>query len=78
MWDFALVKQDAYLVTGTNDSELRVWKMTFKDEPEKSGEGQPPSLKKLRVTSSDQGEESDQEDSGNEDDFDAGVLKVPF
>lgn len=31
VWSFVLVKDDQYLITGCNDSELRVWKITFHD-----------------------------------------------
>lgn len=30
MWDFALLNNDQYIVTGTNDDELRIWKIGFK------------------------------------------------
>lgn len=31
VWSFILVKDDKYLITGCNDTELRVWKITFVD-----------------------------------------------
>ena len=30
VWDFAIVKGGGYLVSGSGDSELRVWRLTFK------------------------------------------------
>ena len=63
VWDFALVKN--YLISGTSDSELRVFKLTYNDRSLNSLE---PNMKKLRV------EESDSENE--DDDFDAGILKV--
>ena len=30
VWDFAIVKGGGYLVSGSGDSELRVWSLTFK------------------------------------------------
>lgn len=32
VWSCALVKDDKYLITGCNDNELRVWKITFVDD----------------------------------------------
>lgn len=32
VWGMALVKDDQYLVTGCGDAELRVWKLSQKDE----------------------------------------------
>ena len=70
VWDFALIKDNSYLVTGTNDSELRVWKLTFKDDLSTTDNGhQPPSIKKLKIT-------EDEDQSDDDDDFDAGLLKV--
>lgn len=32
IWSFVLVKDDKYLITGCNDRELHVWKITFLDK----------------------------------------------
>lgn len=31
VWSFVLINDDRYLITGCNDIELRVWKITFLD-----------------------------------------------
>ena len=76
VWDFSLIKNDQYLVTGTSDSELRVWNLEFKQnmaeqslDHAKSIEIEP-NFKKLRVA------EEDDDNSDNEDEYDAGILKI--
>lgn len=70
VWDFTLVNNDAYLVTGAGDSELRVFKLTFKEDWQESPP-LAPIMKKLRVD-----HEEEDEDNEEEDEYDAGVLKV--
>lgn len=65
VWDFCLVKNEQYLITGTTDSELRVWRLTFSEDAkaddivDKSIE---PSMKKIKIDDTD--EDDVDEDSG--------------
>lgn len=74
VWDFAIVKNDKYLVTGTSDSELRVWKLEFKNDVLNDNlknltvKEIEPNFKKMKV--------GEDEDSENEDEYDAGILKI--
>ena len=77
VWDFSLIKNDKYVVTGTNDAELRIWKLEFKDD-ELNGilksetlEQIQPDFKKIKI-----GDDTEDIDSDNEDEFDAGILKI--
>ena len=82
VWDFALVKD--YIITGSSDSELRVFKLTFKDKGVSSNSKEvEPMMKRLKVeenghdSSDEQVDEDEEEEEADEtEDFDAGVLKV--
>ncbi len=78
VWDVALVKGEKYLVTGSGDSELRMFRLTFKDsKKEKSGEGETnfeSNMKKLKVSLD--GEEDDEESSSPSNDSNLLVEKV--
>ena len=57
-------------MTGSSDAELRVWKLTFRSPDTDGTTHIEPNLKKLKIDGGD--EESEKE----EDDFDAGLLKI--
>ena len=63
VWDFLLVKD--YIITGTSDSELRVFKLIYNDSFQNDLD---PYLKRLKIDEND--EESDN------DEYDAGILKI--
>lgn len=77
IWDFALIKNDGYVLTGSSDAELRVFRLTFRED-EEEGEGgdgakgeKEPNLKKLRVLDEfreeDEGADEEDEDQISED-----------
>ena len=78
VWDFSLIKNDKYVVTGTNDSELRIWKLEFKDDLQNESlkteaiDKIQPVFKKIKIRDDD----TEDIDSDNEDEFDAGILKI--
>jgi U3 small nucleolar RNA-associated protein 12 len=50
VWDFELIKDGRYIISGSGDSELRVWKLTFEEDGVGSEAKVPePSMKKLKV-----------------------------
>ena len=60
-------------MTGSSDAELRIWKLIFRDLDNEAGSsaGVEPTLKKLKIVDGDS-----KEDEEEEDDFDAGHLKI--
>ncbi len=59
VWDFELVKEDKYLVSGSSDSELRVFKLNFDDSKVKAP--LEPNLKKLKLVEDEMDEKEDLE-----------------
>jgi U3 small nucleolar RNA-associated protein 12 len=76
VWDFALIKN--YLVTASSDSELRIFKLTYKEESGDSliASGLEPTMKKLKVVEESDDDEKNVDDEQDGDDFDAGLLKI--
>lgn len=71
VWDFILVKD--YIVTGTSDAELRVFKLQYSETAEANfGNSIEPHMKKLKVLD----EEDENQDDEDQDEFDAGILKI--
>ncbi|XP_040582090.1 WD repeat-containing protein 3 [Lepeophtheirus salmonis] len=79
VWDICLIREDSYLVSGSGDSELRVFKLTFLENStnneDTKKESTPPTLKKQKVK--DTTTDATEEESDNEvDDESTSKLKI--
>ena len=73
VWDFVLVK--GYIITGTSDAELRVFKLQYSESADSNfGNSIEPHMKKLKVL--DDADDENQDADDEQDEFDAGILKI--